>query len=76
MIVTYKTHIGITAINLDNVLSIDCEEYQGANYGIYFNFIDNHGIMVANYPKQKAIEIYTDLIEKWAGGGCSYYKMP
>lgn len=76
MIVVHKIHNHYVAINLDNVIEVECEKYQGANYGIYFNFVDGQGVCLASYPKQTAIDLYNDLIQKWANGGCNYYELP
>lgn len=76
MIVIHKIYDKFQTINLDNVTTIECEAYEGANYGIYFNFIDGQGIMLASYPKQTAKDLYNDLIQKWANGGCNYYELP
>lgn len=76
MIVVHKIYDKFQAINLDNVTTIECEAYEGANYGIYFNFIDGQGVMLASYPQLKAKELYNELIRNWASGYGSYYELP
>lgn len=63
---------GIMAFNLNNVESITYDRYEDdEDWEIGIN-----GYRIGAYPKERTLEIYNDLINKWAGGGCPKYVMP